>query len=145
MLSRAFVSCLKVGGTMLKVGGGAEIKFIASITDFGQNSAKKATYSIQYCSYYNRDGQIRKKLFSKHIHFRKFCNYNQHSTGSQLGISISGFQKFFLSICYIKRCFTYADSFFLQIPWVLFYTFQRSVGSVEPTEPTLTTLLLYFW
>ena len=27
--------------------------------------------------------------------------------------------------------------------WVLFYTFQKSVGSMEPTEPTLTTPLAH--
>ena len=29
-----------------------------------------------------------------------------------------------------------------QNPWVPFHTFQKSVGSAEPTEPTLTTPLL---
>ena len=28
-----------------------------------------------------------------------------------------------------------------QNPWVPFHTFQNSVGSMEPTEPTLTTPL----
>ena len=31
---------------------------------------------------------------------------------------------------------------FPQNPWVPFYAFQKSVGSAEPTEPTLTTPLL---
>ena len=30
----------------------------------------------------------------------------------------------------------------LKNPWVPFHTFQKSVGSMEPTEPTLTTPLL---
>ena len=28
--------------------------------------------------------------------------------------------------------------------WIPFYTFQKSVGSMEPTEPTLTTPLAYW-
>ena len=31
---------------------------------------------------------------------------------------------------------------FPQNPWVPLHTFQKSVGSMEPTEPTLTTALL---
>ena len=31
---------------------------------------------------------------------------------------------------------------FPQNPWVPFYTFQKSVGSAEPTEATLTTPLI---
>ena len=41
--TRAFVSCPKVGGQELLIMGevgGKNQKFIASITDFGQNSAK---------------------------------------------------------------------------------------------------------
>ena len=34
------------------------------------------------------------------------------------------------------------DPSFPKNPWVPFNTFQKSVGSVEPTEPTLTTPLL---
>ena len=33
------------------------------------------------------------------------------------------------------------DPSFSQNLWVPFYTFQKSVGSTEPTEPTLTTPL----
>ena len=33
------------------------------------------------------------------------------------------------------------DFTFTQNPWVPFHTFQKSVGSMEPKEPTLTTPL----
>ena len=33
------------------------------------------------------------------------------------------------------------DPSFSQNPWVPFYVFKKSVGSAEPTEPTLTTPL----
>ena len=60
----------------------------------------------------------------------------------QLGLSICGFQKF------AQHEFAPIDLFFItmgpsfsQNLWVPFHTFQKSVGSMEPTEPTLTTLL----
>ena len=43
--------------------------------------------------------------------------------------------------CYIRKYFTCTDPSIPQNPWVPFHTFQKSVGSVEPTEPTLTTPL----
>ena len=43
--------------------------------------------------------------------------------------------------CQIRRYFTYTDPYFLQNPWVPFHNFQKSVGSMEPTEPMLTTPL----
>ena len=44
--------------------------------------------------------------------------------------------------CKVRRYLTYADPYFLQNPWVPFHTLQKSAGSVEPMEPTLTTPLL---
>ena len=57
-------------------------------------------------------------------------------------MSIHGFQKIAqYEFDPIDLLFMAKGPYYPQNPWVPFYTFKNSVGSAEPTEPTLTTPL----
>ena len=58
--------------------------------------------------------------------------------GAELENSVRGFQKFDIYVNDpTSLSFLFSEPSVPQNPWVSFYTFQKSVGSLEPTEPML--------